>query len=144
MSHRSCPVSFVKIDANIVRINAFYVLLFFSSYLISMNKFILLFLLVDFSIRLFVSKSFSLLYYLSSKTKEFLHVKTKLEDSAPKKLATSFGLLFLFLILLFDLLHVEILFYVTSGILLICLFLEIIFNYCLGCQIYYLYKKFII
>ena len=144
MSHKSCPVSFIKIDANIVRINAFYILVLFSLYLFSMNKFIILFLLTDFAIRLFVSKNYSPLYFLSSRTKELLHVRTKLEDNAPKTLATYFGFLFLSLILLFDLLHVETLFYATSGMLLVCLFLELAFDYCLGCKIYYLYKRFVV
>lgn len=144
MSHKSCPISFIKIDANIVRINAFYILILFSLYLFSMNKLIILFLLADFAIRLFVSKNYSPLYFLSSRTKELLHVKTKLEDNAPKTLATYFGFLFLSLILLFDLLHVETLFYATSGVLLVCLFLELAFDYCLGCKIYYLYKRFVV
>lgn len=144
MSQQSCPVSFIKVDANIVRINAFYILLLVSLYLITLNKFIILFLITDFSMRLFVNKSYSPLYFLSSRTKELLHVKSKLEDNAPKRLATYFGFLFLVLILLFDLLHVKTLFYTTSSVLLVCLFLELAFDYCMGCKIYYLYKKFVV
>jgi len=143
MSQKSCPVSFIKIDANIVRINAFYILVLFSFYLMTLNKFIIFFLIADFSIRLFVNKSYSPLYFLSSRTKELLHVNSKFEDNAPKTLATCFGFLFLVLILLFDLLHVETLFYIISSILLVCLFLELAFDYCMGCQIYYLYKRFV-
>lgn len=144
MSQKSCPVSFIKIDANIVRINAFYILLLMSFYLMTLNKFIILFLIADFSIRLFVNKNYSPLYFLSLRTKELLHVKSRFEDNAPKTLATYFGFLFLVLILLFDLLHVETLLYATSGILLVCLFLELAFDYCLGCKIYYLYKRFVV
>lgn len=144
MSQKSCPISFIKIDANIVRINAFYILLLMSFYLMTLNKFIILFLIADFSIRLFVNKNYSPLYFLSLRTKELLHVKSRIEDSAPKILATYFGFLFLVLILLFDLLHVETLLYATSGILLVCLFLELAFDYCLGCKIYYLYKRFVV
>jgi len=144
MSQKSCPVSFIKIDANIVRINAFYILLLVSLYLITLNKFIILFLIADFSIRLFVNKSYSPLYFLSSRTKELLHVKSKFEDNAPKALATYFGFLFLVLILLFDLLHTETLFYATSTVLLVCLFLELAFDYCMGCKMYYLYKRFVV
>jgi len=144
MSQTSCPISFVKIDANVVRINAFYILLLFSLYLITLNKFILLFLIADFAIRLFGNKDYSPLFFLSLRTKELLHVKSKYEDAAAKRLATYFGLTFLVLILLFDLLHVELLLYSTSAILLLCIFLEVAFNYCLGCKIYYLYKRFVV
>lgn len=144
MSQKSCPISFIQIDANIVRINSFYILLLFSLYLITLNKVIILFLLTDFAIRIFLSKSYSPLFYLSSLTKELLHVKSKLEDSAPKKLATYFGFMFVAFIFLFDLLHVETLFYIMSGIFLVCLFLEFAFDYCMGCKIYYLYKRFLV
>ncbi len=143
MSQKSCPISFIKVDANIVRINASYILLFFSLYLNTSNRFILLFLIADFIIRLFINKDYSPLYFLSARTKELLHVKSKFEDAAAKRLATYFGLIFLVLILLFDLLHTELFFYSTSGILLVCLFLEVAFNYCLGCKMYYLYKRFV-
>ena len=144
MSQKSCPISFIKVDASIVRINAFYILLLFSLYLMTFNRVIIFFLIADFVIRLFVNKSYSPLYFLSSRTKELLHVKSKFEDNAPKRLATYFGFLFLVLILLFDLLHAETLFYISSTVLLVCIFLEIAFNYCLGCKIYYLYKRFVV
>ncbi len=144
MSQKFCPVSFIKIDANIIRINAFYMLLLFSVYFVTLNKFIILFLITDFIIRLFVNKNYSPLYQLSASTKELLHVKSKMEDSAPKTLAAYFGLMFLGLIFLFDLLHLQTFFFVTSGVLVVCLFLEIAFDYCLGCKMYYLYKRFIV
>ncbi|QOP44139.1 DUF4395 domain-containing protein [Sulfurimonas sediminis] len=143
MSQKSCPISFIKVDANIVRINASYILLLFGLYLNTFNKFILLFLIADFMIRLFFNKNYSPLYFLSARTKELLHVKSKFEDAAAKRLATYFGLIFLVFILLFDLLHAEVLFYIMSGVLLVCLFLEVAFNYCLGCKMYYLYKRFV-
>ena len=144
MSQKSCPISFIKIDANIVRLNAFYILLLLSLYLITFNKVIILFLIADFSIRLFANKSYSPLYFLSLRTKELFHVKSRFEDNAPKRLASYFGFMFLVLIFLFDVLGLEMLLYATSGILLVCLFLELVFNYCLGCKIYYLYKRFIV
>jgi len=101
-------------------------------------------LITDFIIRLFINKNYSPLYFLSARTKEFLHIKNKLEDIAPKTLATSFGFMFLVLIFLFDVLHLQTFFYATSVILVVCLFLELAFDYCLGCKMYYLYKRFIV
>ncbi len=144
MSQHSCPVSFIKVDANIIRINAFYIAVLFSLYLLTLNKFIILFLISDFVIRLFINKNYSPLFTLSTITKTFLHVKTKLEDIAPKTLATYFGFMFLNLIFLLQLFHLNTFFYVISSILLLCLFLEIFFDYCLGCKMYYLYKRFIV
>ncbi|MEN4046897.1 DUF4395 domain-containing protein [Sulfurimonas sp. NWX367] len=142
MSQKSCPISFIKVDANIVRINASYILLLFSLYLSTSSRGIVLFLIADFMIRLFIDKNYSPLYFLSARTKELLHVKSKFEDAAAKRLATYFGLIFLVFIVLFDLLHAQMLFYIMSGVFLVCLFLEVAFNYCLGCKMYYLYKRF--
>ncbi|WP_434580150.1 DUF4395 domain-containing protein [Sulfurimonas sp. NW15] len=142
MSQKSCPISFIKVDANIVRINASYILLLFSLYLGTSSRGIVLFLIADFMIRLFIDKNYSPLYFLSARTKELLHVKSKFEDAAAKRLATYFGLIFLVFIVLFDLLHAQMLFYIMSGVFLVCLFLEVAFNYCLGCKMYYLYKRF--
>jgi len=144
MSQKSCPISFIKIDANVVRINAFYIFLLFSFYLLTLNKFIIFFIITDFGIRVFVSKNYSPLFFLSSRTKELFYIKSKYEDAAAKQLATYFGFMFFVFIALFDLFHLQTLFYLTSAVLLLCLFLEIAFNYCLGCKIYYLYKRFVV
>jgi hypothetical protein len=143
MSQKSCPISFISVDANTVRINACYTALLFGIYLFTMNKLIIFFLILDFSIRLFLNKDYSLMLYVSSKTKNLLKIKDKPVDMAPKRLATYFGLIFFVSIATAQLLNLNAFFYSMSAILLICIFLEIAFEYCLGCEIYHLYKRFI-
>ena len=141
MSNKSCPISLVSVDSNIARISAFYVGIFFSIFLVSLENIIVYLLVVDFATRLFLSKEYSIIYMLSYITKDILKFRSISVDAAPKKLANYFGLFFLILISLSAFLHFTILMYSLSLVLLACIFLEVAFSYCLGCEIYHLYHR---
>lgn len=143
MSTKSCPISFELIDANLIRINSFYVGLLFMFFLFTQNSAIILFLLFDFITRIFINREYSPLIILSKKTKQFFKIQAKMQDIAPKRLASYFGLTFTAFIAISSLLGFEIALYSSSAILAICIYLEVAFSYCLGCKIYYLYKRFI-
>jgi len=85
--------------------------------------------------------SWSLIFYASKLVKKLFSLKTQMTDTAAKKLAASFGLCFVLLMSIFSDLHLDKALYITSTILLICSSLEVVFNYCLGCEIYHIYKK---
>ena len=138
---KSCPISLRSIDANLVRINSVYVTLIFLLFLFTQESVVILFLVVDFITRVLLDKEYSLLYMISKYTQKKFHIEKKRVDEAPKKLASFFGLSFVTLIAFATLLHFTLFAYILSGILLACLFLEVIFSYCLGCEIYHLYKK---
>ncbi len=141
MNNKSCPISLVSVDSNIARITAFYVGLIFSIFLIAQNYALIFFLILDFTTRIFLSKEYSLLFMLSKNTKMIMKLQSIKVDAAPKKLAAIFGLIFLVSIAALHLANLSPLFYIFSGILLVCIFLEVLFSYCLGCEIYHLYKK---
>ncbi|HIC13041.1 MAG TPA: DUF4395 domain-containing protein [Sulfurimonas sp.] len=143
MNNKSCPISLVSIDSNIARINAFYTGMLIVIYVLTPQVPILYFLILDFSTRLFYKREYSFLFILSSATKDILKLKSVKVDAAPKRLANYFGLIFAVLITLTALLKLTSIMYILVIVLLICVFLEVIFNYCLGCEIYYLYKKFL-
>ena len=138
---KSCPISFELIDANIVRINSFYLGLVFLLFIFTQNSAIILFLVLDFVTRIFINKEYSLLIMISKKTKQLFNVQTKMEDIAPKRLASYFGLLFTTIIALTSLLGFSLLLNIFSAVLLICILLEVTFSYCIGCEVYHLYKK---
>ena len=144
MQNKSCPISLKSIDASLVRINSFYVGVVFALFVLTQNPFIILFLVLDFTTRIFFNKEYSLLIMLSKRTKQFLHVESHLVDSAPKKLASYFGLIFVVSIAASTLLGLSSLSLLLSVVLGACLFLEIAFSYCLGCEIYHLYKRFLV
>ena len=141
MKNKSCPISLVLVDSNIASINAFYVAFIFSIFLFTQNSALVFFLILDFVTRIFFSKEYSLLFILSKYTKNILKLETIKVDAAPKNLASLFGLIFLVTIAILHLLNLTLLFYIFSGILLMCIFFEITFSYCLGCEIYHLYKR---
>jgi len=141
MNNKSCPISLISVDSNIARINAFYVGMIFTIFILFQNSALVFFLILDFIIRIFFNKEYSLLFMLSKKTKQLLKLQTIKVDAAPKKLAALFGLVFLVAITVTHLASLTALFYIFSGVLLACIFLEVAFSYCLGCEIYHLYKR---
>lgn len=140
MKNKSCPVSFVSIDGNITRISSFYFGLIFSAYLFTMYDTIVYLLIIDFIVRLFIGQKYSLLVILATQTKNILHIKEHLVDSAAKRLAATFGLLFLVIISIASVLGLDMLLYVSSVILLACIIMEVTIAYCVGCEVYYLLK----
>ena len=144
MNNKSCPISLESVDASLVRINSFYVGVVFALFILTQNPLIVLFLSLDFITRIFLSKEYSLLIQLSKMTKKLLNMKSNPVDSAPKKLASYFGLIFVVSIFFTTVLGFSLVSSVLSLVLAICIFLEVTFSYCLGCEIYHLYKKFVI
>ena len=144
MQNKSCPISLKSIDASLVRINSFYVAVVFALFFLTESSLIILFLLFDFITRIFIDKEYSLLIMLSKKTKQLLHVKSNIVDNAPKKLASYFGLLFVGFISIATLLGFSGVSLVLSIVLGACIFLEVVFSYCLGCEVYHLYKRFVV
>jgi len=141
MNNKSCPISLISVDSNIARINAFYVGIIFTIFILFQNSVLVLFLILDFTTRIFLKKEYSLLFMLSVQTKQILKLETIKVDAAPKKLAALFGLVFLIVITAVHLAGLTLLFYLFSGVLLACIFFEVVFSYCVGCEIYHLYKK---
>ena len=142
MSNKSCPISLESVDASVVRINSFYVGAVFALFVVTQSPFVILFLLLDFTTRIFINKEYSPLIQLSKKTKKILNLKSNFVDNAPKKLASYFGLSFVFAIFVATLTDFSLVSSILSLILAVCIFLEVAFSYCLGCEVYHLYKRF--
>ena len=140
---QSCPLAFRQIDGTIARLNALSVfsLLVLFSYI--NNPFILVFLGADFMIRLYGNKSYSPVFQLSHLLKKVFALKTEMVDAGAKRLAAHFGLFFVFLALAATLSGATVLMYITVGIFLFCLSLELLFAYCIGCKVYFIYRHFV-
>lgn len=138
---QTCPLSFVTIDGTIARINSFWTALFLVAYYFTSEVSILFILALDFIMRIYINREYSMIFNLSKLVKDTLHLEEHLTDSGAKRLAAQFGLLFIFLLAVtqeynFYLLHIAI--FITF---LSCIFLELFFNYCVGCKIYYIFQK---
>ena len=92
---QSCPLLFRQIDATITKINAFLVMGSIVFYLVTMQKWILVFLVLDFLIRLSGYKMLSPIFKISSELQKIFKLPVRLEDAGSKRLAAFFGLFFM-------------------------------------------------
>ena len=137
----SCPLSFENIDSNISRMNSLMVSSLVITYLITFNAVIIYFLLFDFSMRLFCQKRLSLINNLSLLIKKSLKLKDKFSDSGAKRLAGYFALFFLLMLVAGNNLNIYTFSVVVASIFLICSLMDALFNFCIGCKIYFIIKK---
>jgi hypothetical protein len=137
---KACPVSLKQIDANIARINSFFITLGIVAFLYFDWTIVPILLAVDFFIRLFLKPNYSYIVFLSKIIKKIFHIRTKMTDQAPKRVAAFFGLFFTISISVGSILGYHDISHGIAYILLFCSSLELFFNYCLGCQIYHLYQ----
>ena len=94
-------------------------------------------------IRLYGNKNYSLVFQLSKGIKKVVGFESEMVDAGAKRLAAHFGLFFVALSLASALADFDVLMQVTVGIFLFCLSLELLFAYCIGCKIYFIYRKFV-
>ena len=137
----SCPLNFEKVDSNVSRLNSLFVASLVILYLLSSSIYILMFLAVDFIIKLFVDKKFSPILVLARFIKGMFRMKDKFTDGGAKRLATMFGLLFVFLLIITHLLSAWLASSVIAAIFLSCALLDVFFDYCIGCKVYFIIKK---
>ena len=137
----SCPLSFEKIDATIARINSLWIALFLVAYFFTNSLLILLLLSVDFIIRIYGKKEYSPFVLLSTYTKNSFQLKSHFTDSGAKRLAAQFGLLFVSLLAVTQALHTEVIQFGIYTIFISCVLLELFFNYCIGCKVYFILQK---
>ena len=137
----ACPITFKKVDSTVSRFNSFLVSLFLIYYLVTFNEYILYFLFIDFIIRSFGKKDYSLLFLISRALKAALKLKSRPYDGGAKMLAGYFGILFLILLIVGNYFSLTLFTYVVGIIFLSCALLDVFFNYCVGCKVYFIIKK---
>jgi len=138
----SCPMSFKQIDSNVSRLTSFLVASLVVLYLFYDVIFILYVVLFDFIIRLFIKKDSSPLHMIALGIKEIFGIKDKYVDSGAKRLAAYFGLLFVLMLLVAHYAGVYFVTIVIAAVFLSCSLMDVFLNFCVGCQIYHIIKKF--
>jgi hypothetical protein len=139
----ACPITFRQIDGTVVRINSLSISLMLVAYFVSSQILFIYILGIDLIIRLFINKELSPINQLSRLIKVMIRAKTINTDAGAKRLAAYFALAFSWAVIL---LHTFELFDVAKIVTIIfvaCSLTELIFNYCVGCKIYFLYKKMV-
>lgn len=131
-----CPVDFVTINENKVRIIAFFVLVLAIVYLFTGIWLIMAFLVADFLLRTFNLGKFSLLGFLSDAIIKQTKIKIKPVDRAPKRFAATMGLIFTIAILLSAYFQLVVLSSIITVILCCFAALESFAGFCAGCYVY--------
>lgn len=138
---KACPLIFRQIDGTIARVSAVFVSFFVVIFLLTSQVLFLYFISVDFLMRLYGLKEYSLIQQLSLFTQRFLSLKTEMTDAGAKRLAAGFGLFFMLLLIIEYHFKLDTAIFFTAGAFLVCSFLEIAFSYCIGCKVYFIVKK---
>lgn len=137
----NCPLTFKKIESHISRLSSFLVSALIITYLATSNVYILYFIFIDFLVRLYMNKSYSLIFLLAKMMKNVLALKDSFCDGGAKRLAAYFGLLFVSLLIATHYLDQWLVSLGIAAIFLLCSLLDVLFDFCIGCKIYYLIKK---
>ena len=137
----ACPIAFRQIDGTVVRINSLSISLILMAYLLSSQVLLIYVLGIDVALRLFVSKGLSPINQLSRLIKALIRAKTNNTDAGAKRLASYFAFGFAWAIVVLHTFGWIEIAKIVSVIFLACSLMELFFNYCVGCKIYFIYKK---
>ena len=135
---QTCPISFNRIDAHLVRIVAVEVITVALLLLVTQNLIFALLLLFDFSVRVLKLKNLSLFAFVARIIIEQFEIKAQPCDEAPKRFALYLGVSIVALFTIFYALNFTFIASILVGILLLCAFFEAVFDYCVGCKIYHI------
>lgn len=139
---KSCPITYKTVDQNIVRIVASEVSALGIFFIIYPSFAILALLLYDFFVRMIGYEKISPLYNIARVASKLFRVKKDKIDAGPKEFALKIGFLFALLLVILFLLDQAFATVVVMVVLTACALLEALFNYCIGCKMYMLLKKF--
>ncbi|TKI71005.1 DUF4395 domain-containing protein [Sulfurimonas crateris] len=138
----SCPVIFKKVDQNVVRVMAGLVSAIAVIFIISPQLWLLTLLLYDFLVRSLDYKKASPIFHLAKIIAKMLGLKKIEIDAGAKEFALKIGFVFVLISFIMFSLGEALAAVLVVAVLLVCAFLELTFNYCVGCQIYKILKKF--
>lgn len=130
-----CPVSKAGADKNTVRITGFLTALLVVLYAVTGSVLIPAFMAVDFFIRAYTEKKYSVLSFTAGKIADGLGLEKKRIDKAPKIFAARVGLLFSITMVVLSFIAPTASL-VTGLILMVFALLESLFNFCVGCIVY--------
>lgn len=136
-----CPVDFITVNENKVRLTALSVFILALVYLIVPNWIIPAFLTVDFFLRGFNFGKYSLLHFISDKAIKLFGIKAKPIDQAPKRFAAKIGFFFSIAILAAHVVNYTTAALVLAGVLTVFAFLESFLGFCAGCYVYTFYSR---
>ncbi len=136
-----CPVDFITVNENKVRLTALNVFILAVVYIAIPNWLIPAFFTIDFFLRGFNFGKYSLLGLLSDAEVKLFGIKAKPIDQAPKRFAAKIGFFFSVSILAATVFNYPTTAIALAIILLVFAFLESFVGFCAGCYVYTFYIK---
>jgi hypothetical protein len=91
--------------------------------------------------KLFLTRGISPISMLGEFLKEYLKIKDKFVDGGAKRLAGFFGLFFVLLLIGVHFFHAWGVSLIVAALFLSCSLLDVFFDFCVGCKIYFIIKK---
>ncbi len=131
-----CPISTEKVNENVVRITASWVVLLSVIFIAIPNSFIPIYLMLDFYIRAFTKLKYSPLSWISAGISRGLKLTPGFIDRAPKIFAARIGLLFSIMMFAMSTFGFIVPAETIAGVLVLFAFLECGLNFCAGCWVY--------
>ena len=138
-----CPVDFIQVNENRVRLTALWVLiLLVISLLIQEAAFpIFIFLTIDFFLRAFNYGKFSPLNISSGAVVKSLKISNKPIDQAPKRFAAGIGFVLSALAVVLLIIKLPKIILILTIIFAAFAFLESFLSFCAGCHVYTLLQR---
>lgn len=136
-----CPISFDRVNSYVARFNGGITVLLGGLYLVLGRWEILLFLAVDFFIRGFIASRYSYIAWISKKLIKVFLIKSKMINAGPKLFAAQVGTIMLGISLVSILFNLDTVAIIFISILIFFAFLESVFDYCVACKLYPLFRK---
>lgn len=139
---QQCPLIFRHVDANLIRINTAFVTAGVIAYLMTHVVAIVIFLAIDFILRLYGFKHLSPIQLAAGRVQTLFSIPSRMEDAGAKRLAAFFGLGFMIALTVTHFIGSPMFTWGIAGIYLVCAIPYLTVGYCVGCQIYYIFKRF--
>ena len=133
----SCPISTRRVDANLVRIISLQVAFITVALIITAHPLLAVILLFDFTVRILRKNEFSLFHMIGKGVINKWALTPKPCDESPKRFALSLGFLTSLLLVIFYMTGLQMIATSIAIILLLCSALEVAFDFCIGCKLYY-------
>lgn len=131
-----CPVDYIKVNENKIRIIALLVLVLGMLFLFTGYNLIILILLADFFTRAFYKPHYSPLGWLADVLVKRLNIAVKPTDRGPKRFAAAMGFVFVAFIVVTVLFNWHIFTSILTIMLCVFAFLESFVAFCVGCHVY--------
>jgi len=135
-----CPISLERVDTQVLRLSGSFLFIFVLLFLGEKSVVWLLPVLGELAIRAIFSAKYAPIFLLSKSILKKLKISPQLEDAAPKQFAVRIGFLMSALIVVLSLLNIDKAAYFIGIILLLCIGLEVVFKFCIGCVMYSWFK----